>query len=848
MLAGVLLKNISGLRSLVFLLAVAAFPGAAAANPLELIADFGIDARSFLLVGIFAGSMVFAVFAGGLFLRAARRAGKAETLARENAEHLDGERASIRSLIAAEPQVLLRWELDGPPELAAVTLDADLGVPAKAEEVVRYADWLESTSAVELEERMSCLLEAGESFAHLVETASGKQLEAIGRASASGAILKIRDITGDRKDVATIGNERKQLSQDKDVTRSLYDALPMPVWFRNPDGKLGWVNQAYARAVDAANTSEVCEQQIEFLSKRQRTETQRTFEEGKSHSKRIHAIVSGERKAFDVIALPFGQASAGIAIDVAALEVAESALSRHIEDHTRTLDRIATAVAIFTPDQRLQYYNQAFMDLWKLEEAWLEASPSDGEILDTLRQRRCLPEEADYRSWKQKHLDRYETTSSHDDRWHLPDGRTIHVVANHVADGSATYLYENITEQLALKSRYNALILVQKETLDHLREGVAVFGTDGRLKLFNPSFASIWKLNVEALKDEPHIDEVIGWCRVLLDDDDAWDEVKCAITSIDDEREPLEGHLGRPDGSMLAYAGTPLPDGATLLTYVDITDSKRVEHALIERNEALVAGDRLKSAFISHVSYELRTPLTNIIGFSELLTSPATGPLNERQRDYLGDIQTSSDSLLTIINDILDLATIDAGSLELSIAPVKAEEVIEAAVVGVRERLKHGALDLGVNVSEDAKDFVADGKRVTQVLFNLLSNAIGFSESGGSIILDCRREENMIAISVEDKGRGIPEDYQESAFDRFETRPQGSRHRGAGLGLTIVKNLVELHGGSVSLTSAPGAGTTVTVRLPVREAMAAKGPALDTPQGDEAEQGVPPLPPAAATG
>ncbi len=848
MLAGIWLKTILRLRSLFFLLAVAAFPCAVAANPLELIADFGFDARSFLLVGIFAGSMVFAVFAGGLFLRAARRAGKAEKLARERAENLDGERASIRSLIAAEPQVLLRWELDGPPELAAATLDAELGVPSKAEEVVRYAAWLERNSACELEERISCLHEAGESFAHLVETASGKQLEAIGRASASGAILKIRDISGDRKEMAVLGNERKQLSHDIDVTRSLYNALPMPVWFRNSNGQLDWVNRAYARAVDAADSEEVCEQQIEFLSMRQRTETQQAFEEGKNHSRRIHAIVSGERKAFDVIALPFGPASAGIAIDVAALEVAESALSRHIEDHTRTLDRIATAVAIFTPDQRLQYYNQAFMDLWKLDEAWLEAGPGEGEILDTLRQRRCLPEEADYRSWKQKHLGRYETTSSHDDRWHLPDGRTIHVVANHVADGSTTYLYENITEQLALKSRYNALILVQKETLDHLREGVAVFGTDGRLKLFNPSFASIWKLNVEALKDEPHIDEVIGWCRVLLDDDAAWDEVKRAITSIDDEREPLEGHLGRPDGSMLAYAGTPLPDGATLLTYVDITDSKRVEHALIERNEALVAGDRLKSAFISHVSYELRTPLTNIIGFSELLTSPATGPLNERQRDYLGDIQTSSDSLLTIINDILDLATIDAGSLELSIAPVKAEEVIEAAVVGVRERLKHGALELSVKVGEDAKEFTADGKRMTQVLFNLLSNAIGFSESGGSIIVECRREENMIAISVEDKGRGIPEDYQESAFDRFETRPQGSRHRGAGLGLTIVKNLVELHGGTVSLASAPGAGTTVTVRLPVRDAHTQTAPALDPPLGNVAEQGAPPIPPAAATG
>ncbi len=845
MLGGVGLKDSLKVTGSVILLAAAAFPCAASASPLELVEEFGFDARTLLLAGIFAGSMVFAVVAGGVLLRSASRARRATQRARASAEQLDTERASIRSLIAAEPQVLVRWDAAGAPTLAAETLDATLGVPSRAEDVANFASWLEPNSARDLEERMNGLLEAGKGFALHIEAAAGAQLEAIGRASASGAILKIRDMTSGREEMAVLSDEHRQLGRHMDMTRALYDALPMPVWFRDAQGRLEWVNAAYARAVDAASAQQVCEQQIEFLNTRQRNAAEQNLGQGETHTKRIHAVISQQRRAFDIITLPVGPASAGIAIDAAALETAESALNRHIEEHTRTLDRIATAVAIFSPDQRLQYYNQAFTDLWELDDSWLAGGPSDGEILDSLRQRRCLPEQADYRDWKHNQLGRYESTSSHEDRWHLPDGRTIHVVANHASDGGATYLYENITEQLALKSRYNALIHVQKETLDHLREGVAVFATDGRLKLFNPAFANIWKLNVETLNAEPHIDEVIGWCRVLLDDDAAWDEVKCAITSIDDQREPLEGHLSRPDGSKLAYAGLPLPDGATLLTYIDITDSKRFENALIERNEALMAGDRLKSAFISHVSYELRTPLTNIIGFAELLTSPATGSLNERQHEYLGDIRSSSDSLLTIINDILDLATIDAGTLELSLDPVRARDVIDAAVVGVRERLKHGGLDLHVRIGEDVEDFVADGRRVTQVLFNLLSNAIGFSEPGGNIIIDCRREDDMVAISVEDKGRGIPEDYQESAFDRFETRPLGSRHRGAGLGLTIAKNLVELHGGTVSLRSAPGVGTTVTVRLPATRTSAASAPGVDTDQGDAAGQNARP---ATATG
>ncbi len=823
MLGGKGLKDSLKVSGPGILLALTALPHMATAAPVGLIEEFGFDARSLLVAGIFSGSMVFAVFAGGLFLRAAGRARRAAARARQSAEQLDIERASFSSLIAAEPQVLVRWEGDGAPELAAATLDTSAGIPSTARDVARFSSWLEPAAARELKERTGALLEAGESFTVYVETTAGAHIEAAGRASATGAIVKFRDIAGDRRELAALSDERQRLDRDIKRTRSLFEALPMPVWFRDSKGKLEWVNDAYARAVEAASPKDVCRQQIEFLSTRQRTGLAKKPGRGKSETHRIRAVVSGERRAFDIISLPPGPASAGagIAIDAAALETAQSALSRQIEENTRTLDRIATGVAIFSPDQRLQYFNQAFAGLWKLDEDWLAAGPSDGETLDTLRQRRCLPEQADYRAWKQKQLGRYESTSTHEDRWHLPDGRTIQVVANFAADGSATYLYEDITEQLALKSRYNALIQVQKETLDHLREGVAVFASDGRLKLYNPAFASIWKLNVKALADEPHIDEVIGWCRVLLDDDAAWDEVKRAITSIDDERAPLEGHLSRPDGSMLAFAGLPLPDGATLLTYVDITDSKRVENALIERNEALEAADRLKSDFISHVSYELRTPLTNIIGFAELLNSPKTGELNDRQREYLGDIQWSSDALLTIINDILDLATIDAGALELSPTKIRARDVIDAAVVGVRERLKIGGLNLRIRVGGDVQEFVADGKRVTQVLFNLLSNAIGFSDSGGTITLECARKGDMISLSVEDKGRGIPEDYQDSAFDRFESRSQGSLHRGAGLGLTIVKNLVELHGGTVSLRSAPGVGTTVTVLLPDRRAAVA---------------------------
>jgi signal transduction histidine kinase len=500
-----------------------------------------------------------------------------------------------------------------------------------------------------------------------------------------------------------------------------------------------------------------------------------------------------------------------------------------LETRFRSFDRLATAFAVFDAEQRLTHFNQAYVELWQLDPEWLATHPRDGEILDRLRQARRLPEKADYRQWKKGWLGSYGSNAQVEDQWHLPDGRTLHVVADSESEAGVTYLYENVTERLGLESRYNALIEVQRETLDTLREGVAVFAPNGRLRLYNRAFATIWRLNPRQLDGEPHIEEIIASCRVLYDAPEEWDGIKEAVTAIVAERVAYERQFDRLDGSVLACAVLPLPDGGTLLTYVDVSDAKHAERALIERAEALEAADRLKTAFISHVSYELRTPLTNIIGFSELLASPIAGPLTERQRDYLGDIRLSGRTLLAIIDDILDLATIDAGTLELKLSPVKVREVIEQAVQGVEERLKQNNVALDISIEPGVDTFVADGRRVTQMLYNLLSNAIGFSEAGGNIALGCGRQNSMIAFTVEDQGVGIPADYQQTVFDRFESRSHGSRHRGAGLGLSIVKSLAELHGGTVSLDSAPGRGTRVTVLLPLKQEPAGEADELDEP-------------------
>lgn len=785
--------------------------------------------RGFEQIAVLALVAVLAAVASFMAWRQAAAARRAELAVRTENDGLRKSLALSEAIHNADPQVLMLWERGDDLKLVTHGLRGIPGLPEQQAELLRFGHWLEPKSAEALKLSLDALFLEGRAFTIILRTILGGHLEADGRATGSRAVLRMKDIAGYKRDLGHIIDQHLALARDIRASRALLDALPMPAWLKDQYGRIAWINRAYANAVEAQSPAEVIERQIELIETRPRKSIESAMARRDIYRERMHLVIGGERKAHDVVVLPLDDATAGVAIDVAAIESAQGELDRQVAAYDRTLDRVATAVAIFSKDQRLTFFNEAFQKLWQLDASWLETGPADGAVLDRLRALGRLPEVVKYPEWKSKALSRYETGAALDEWWHLPDGRMLHVISEQRPDGGLTYLYVDETERIALESSYNALISVQRETLDSLNEAVAVFATDGRLQLHNTAFERIWKLSRRTLEERPHIEEIIHLGRVLYEDHTTWQAIHRAVTSFTDQREPIDGQMVRPDASVIDYASTPLPDGATLLTFADVTDETRYQRALEERNEALVVADRLKNQFIGHVSYELRTPLTNIIGFSELLESPIFGSLNPKQREYLGDITASSKTLLAIIDDILDLATIDAGSLELKPARIDVRNVIDSAIRGVSERAARDGLTLDIAVADDVRDLVADESRVRQVLYNLLSNAIGFSHAGATVKLTSWRDDGHIIFMVEDEGVGIPLDQQARVFDRFESRSQGSRHRGAGLGLSIVKSLVELHGGEAALVSEPGHGTRVAVRFPERGASAR--PAAHTPAG-----------------
>jgi signal transduction histidine kinase len=760
--------------------------------------------------------------------RVVRLLSQSENKARQRISELEIMLNEAETAFAAEAHVMIVWH--GKEEFPSRVIGSMYGsakVPTVAADMLNFPAWLEADSSNVIEDCIRTLREVGKPFNIGVKTLNNELLEADGRVAGGMATLRFRPLSGERRQITELNYDVRKLGMQVERLSAVLDSAPLPIWLRDGEGRLSWVNRAYVKAVELPDSAAVLRSLIEVAAPDRIDTTKADPKVGLLG--RAHAVFAGAMRALNIheVALPEGRA--GFAVDVSELEDIEKELDRHIKAHASTLNKLDTAIAIFGPDQRLRFHNMAFAQLWPLDGQWLDMHPTDGEILDRLRTQRCIPEQANYREWRAKQLSSYTTLEMRESWWYLPDGRSLHVVCEQHPFGGVTYLYENVTKEIQLESRYNELIGVQRETLDNLEEAIALFGSDGRLKLFNPAFSKFWNFDGAFLQKEPHVDQLVSDAAVIREAGAAWQEIKFGITGMESERRALRGRLTASD-RILQYSSVPLPDGNTLLTFSDISDPAKMERALRDRTEALEAADRLKNAFLSNVSYEVRTPLTSILGFAETLDLGLVGELSPKQREYVLDIKRSSEELKAIIDAIIDLSAIDAGAMELKLARLDVAELLQAVAEKLSPTMTRRDQTLSIELAEDSLAFVGDAMRVEQIVSNLLSNAIGFSARGSQVRMGAKRSGTNIQIWIADSGRGIDPEFQKKAFERFQSKPLPGSHRGPGLGLSIVKSFTELHGGNVSLISKLDRGTTVVCSFPV------DGPAKQSPRTDQAER------------
>ena len=612
--------------------------------------------------------------------------------------------------------------------------------------------------------------------------------------------------------------------------RGVLDALATPVWRRGADLSLVFCNAAYAEIVETDSKTAVADG-IELVSEPERSHAralaQQALADGEPRAAAHHVVAGGQRRLFNLTETPLekGGGTIGVGWDVTELEDARRDLRRHIAAHADVLERLSPAIVIYDADKKLKFFNGAFATMAKIDPDWLRTEPQHSEVLEAARASRRLPEVPDFPAFKAEREALFaQLTEPHEELRYLPDGTTLRMIITPHPLGGLLFTYEDVTDALDLERSLNTVVAVQRATLDNLYEGVAVFGSDGRLKLSNPHFAQLWRLDPAQLVGEPHIADIVEMTKDLYDYGDDWPAFKAQIIARTSERSPCFDRLERPDGSVLEWASVPLPDGATLMNYLDVTDSTKVERALRERAEALEEADHLKSEFVANISYELRTPLNTIIGFTELLSSTFFGDLNERQSEYVNGILESSQHLLQLINDILDLASIEAGRMELELSGLNIDAILASMLTLTHQRTRSKNVTLEFICPKKLGELVADERRIKQVIFHLLSNAIKFTPPGGKVVLEATRKDDTISISVTDNGVGIPPEEKARVFDRFWRGGEAAgRSHGSGLGLSLAKSFVELHGGTVELESEPGSGTRITCHLPVNAPAAPHG-------------------------
>ena len=601
----------------------------------------------------------------------------------------------------------------------------------------------------------------------------------------------------------------------RDLTGA-FNHLPFPIWLRSPDFKLLEVNDAYVKAIDGGSIANVVERGIELFGNAGPAAASKAYQKGTPLRERRFGVIDGQRRAFNVTNSPLDKdgSTMGIAIDVTGEEEALTELSRVLESQSETLNRLRSPVAIFGPGQTLRFYNDAFSRLSGVSEEQLSSGIRHSELLDAMHERRKLPEQANFRKWKDGILRQYTTLlEPSEEMWHLPDGTAHRVVTQPHPLGGLLILFEDVTDKLALERSYNTLIAVQQETLDNMRESVAVFGTDGRLQLSNPAFNDIWQLSNDQVHGQPHLTELLELSNLKNEAGDGnnfGDNLVAWVAA----RSYKTGKWYRGDGAVIDYTIVPLPDGGVMLTQTDVTDSYKVEQALRERSQALEAADKLKSEFITNMSYELRTPLNTIIGFSELLDQEVFGALNEQQADYVRNILSASDELKNLISDVLDLAVIESGELSLEFGETPIAETLREAAVLAQELAHKAATRLELKIDDEIGTITADAPRLKQAFYNMVSSMLSFTRHGGELVIDLIDLDTEIHVCITNIESGLTPAERTRLLTTVAMGVSPGARRATGLDLALVRSIVRLHGGRVVLDAVGESGLGLSCYLP----------------------------------
>lgn len=645
-----------------------------------------------------------------------------------------------------------------------------------------------------------------------------------GRPEGGAFVIRFVNATEEAQEVAQLAARTETTSFEYQQMMQMHDISPVLMWRRTQSLRLSWVNAAYAKALKV-NARDVILEQYELslgqLGSKGAIELARhAYNTQTTQNERRQVILKDGKRILNVYEIPCADGTMGYALDVTQTVETQNTLAHQQDEYGYTLNQLNTGVALFDESRQLQFFNKTLSKLLQLNQDWLKRKPHHSEIIDRLRQRRRLPEWPDFRAWRQSVMELYTgAKTAHDETWHLSDGTILHVAYKARHAGGIMILIEDETDKITLERQYNTLLGLRKATFEQLSEGLIVFGMDGYMQFANIAFSTIWNLDPERLESRPHVSEIIEWCQPMYSNQEDWQNIQNTITTSG-ARGSWHDFIRCNNGCTLEASISPLPDGSMMLSFRDVTDAQNIENALLEKTSALEAADNLKTEFMGHISYQLRTPLNTVLGFGEILQREMSGPLNKKQHEYIEGILSSSSILLRIVNDILDLSSIEAGTFNLDIRQVDIRRMLSSLSDLVIHRMREKDIKFILNCPEGIGAIPGDENRIRQMFFRLIQNALKHTQEGGSIELGCCRDQNTVKMWVKDTGTGMSDEQLKTVFDTFNgiKRLAHNRYTGIGIGLTLVKKFIELHNGTIQIQSQENEGTQVYCTFPAVQA------------------------------
>lgn len=684
---------------------------------------------------------------------------------------------------------------------------AQLGTDAR--ETMQAEPLSQFVDAVALAQRtakpFTCLLRSidGTRAVRVLGTPAPRQLS-----TAGSALLWVMDASEEVTRLARMRQQRADALAAFDAISALIEAAPLPMWFRDSRLQIALVNKAYIAATETDSAADVIARQIELVepvaSRSARDCAATAQQTGEVQSRLIPVTIGGERRMTQVVDVPIADVGvAGYALDQQDLDNARSEYRRFGEARRSMLDQMSAGVAEFGPDRSLRFVNHPFLRLFLLDAEWAASAPPFERLFDRLRDNGRTPEVPDFPGWRAERRGWFASPTMQEEMWRLRDGTHLRAVAQPTPDGGLLLIFEDQTEQIRLASARDTLLRVRTATFDNLFESVAVFAPDSKLHLWNQRFRRLWDVSEEYLVAHPRLDQMLEKIAPKLVDPRQKNVLREMIIGATGERQQRAGRIAFADGRHFDFAAIPLPDGNALFTMVDVTDSRRIERALRERAQALEAADKVKADFLSRISYELRTPLTSIGGFAEMLDAGYGGDLTDAAKGYVRAILASTEALGKQIDTVLDLAQSEAGSLPMERKPIAITRLIDEVLGDFRSAAAKQDVEIVTELRAAAGQISGDSRRLRQAVELILAHSLtSFSDpqyrpaGGRRLLVFADGDAGTAQIVVSDNGPGVEQSGVQA------------------VGLALARQLVQAHDGRFELATRAGEGSMIAVFLP----------------------------------